>query len=159
MLKITDDELIDLWSMGYNDCQIGKRFEIHNSNVCRRRIKLKLVANVYPRLTTHDDFEKSIKQYKEWQKEYYWTPYINQKIKQRKKEYYWTPYINQKIKQRKKEYYARPEIKQRMKEYYQKNKQRKKEYNARPEIKQRIKEYHKKYYEKMKQKQTTIAQP
>ena len=142
MLKITDDELIDLWSMGYNDCQIGKRFEIHNSNVCRRRIKLKLVANVYPRLTTHDDFEKSIKQYKEWQKEYYWTPYINQKIKQRKKEYY-----------------ARPEIKQRMKEYYQKNKQRKKEYNARPEIKQRIKEYHKKYYEKMKQKQTTIAQP
>ena len=112
MKKITDEELIDLWSKGFNDIQIAKKFKMNYSVVRRIRIKLKLVANIYPRLTTHRDFEKSIKNYNE-----------RQKKREEKLE----------TKQRHREYEQRPETKQMRKEhkkkYYQKMKQKRSGYN------------------------------
>jgi len=57
----TDEELLEEYNKGLNDGEISRRFNVHDSQIARRRYKLGLVANFRPKLKTLKDMRSTRK--------------------------------------------------------------------------------------------------
>ena len=126
--KFTDEQLLDLHSLGYSDNKICKIFKCSSTSIRRRRTKLLLVAN-------YKSFSGKIKNIEELKMERIQENKRSRKYitKENKRKYLnsirKTPWIKEKMNKTRREYRnfrmsdeKRNKEKEYKKEYYQKNK-------------------------------------
>lgn len=150
---VTNEEIITLHSKRLNDRQIGDLLRRSQSGICRRRIKLGLIANVHPRLINKLEFDLSIQKTKEIQEKFnrldkrikYVKRYNNSdqgkanRIKYKHSDKYKKYIKSDSYKENKRKY-----------EHSEKYKKIKRECDKRYHQTEKYKEYQKKYREKIK---------